>query len=94
MKTVKLGCLEDSVLAKIEASRDRELHFLRRDSFFWSVMAFLASVSTIIVTTAAVGLYVALEESNFSAANLFSALALLGQLTVCLSVFPVTIPIF
>ena len=57
-------------------------------------MAFLASVSTIIVATVTVGLYVAVEEVHFSAANIFTALALLGQLTVCLSVFPVTIPIF
>ena len=57
-------------------------------------MAFLASVSTIIVATVTVGLYVAVEEVHFSAANVFTALALLGQLTVCLSVFPVTIPIF
>ena len=56
-------------------------------------MAFLASVSTIIVATVTVGLYVAVEEVHFSAANIFTALALLGQLTVCLSVFPVTIPI-
>jgi ABC-type multidrug transport system fused ATPase/permease subunit len=94
MKTVKLGCLEDFMLGKINAARKMELRFLRRDSFFWSVMAFLASVSTIIVTTVTVGLYVALEEEHFSAADIFSALALLGQLTVCLSVFPVTIPIF
>ena len=91
MKTVKLNCLEEAQLAKIEAARNSELTFLRRDSFFWSVMAFLASVSTIIVSTVTVGLYVALEENTFSAANIFSALALLGQLTVCLSVFPVTI---
>ena len=57
-------------------------------------MAFLASVSTIIVATVTVGLYVVVEEVHFSAANIFTALALLGQLTVCLSVFPVTIPIF
>ncbi len=94
MKTVKLGCLEGVMLSRIEEARHLELKFLRRDSFFWSVMAFLASVSTIIVTTATVGLYVVLEEGSFTAANLFSALALLGQLTVCLSVFPVTIPIF
>eukprot|EP00095_Tigriopus_kingsejongensis_P009125 snap_masked-scaffold595_size129005-processed-gene-0.7 protein:Tk09125 transcript:snap_masked-scaffold595_size129005-processed-gene-0.7-mRNA-1 annotation:"cystic fibrosis transmembrane conductance regulator" len=94
MKTVKLGCLEEAMFDKIEDARNRELKFLRRDSFFWSIMAFLASVSTIIVTTVTVGLYVALEDTNFSAANIFSALALLGQLTVCLSVFPVTIPIF
>ncbi len=94
MKTVKLGCLEHVSLNKIESARRRELYYLRRDSFFWSVMSFLASVSTIIVTTAAVGLYVVLEDTNFSPADLFSALALLGQLTVCLSVFPVTVPIF
>ncbi len=94
MKTVKLGCLEDYMLSKIVTARARELRFLRRDSFYWSIMAFLASVSTIIVSTVTVGLYVALEDEHFSAANIFSALALLGQLTVCLSVFPVTIPIF
>ncbi len=94
MKSVKLGCLEEVMLSKIEEARNLELKFLRRDSFCWSIMAFLASISTVIVTTATVGLYVVLEEGSFSASNLFSALALLGQLTVCLSVFPVTIPIF
>jgi len=91
---VKLGCLENVMLKKIEEARSRELRYLRCDSFFWSIMAFLACVSTVVVTTATVGLYVAIEDHTFTAANLFSAMALLGQLTVCLSVFPVTVPIF
>ncbi len=94
MKTVKLGCLEHVSLKKIESARSQELCYLRKDSFFWSIMSFLASVSTIIMTTTAVWLYMVLEDTNFSPADLFSALALLGQLTVCLSVFPVTVPIF
>ena len=94
MKTVKLNLLEKWTLNKINLARNKELMYLRRDSFLWSAMSFLASISTVLVTTITVGLYVHLETQNFTAADLFTALALLSQLTVCLSVIPVTIPIF
>ena len=41
-----------------------------------------------------VGLYSGLETRVFTAGEMFTALALFNQLAVCLSVFPVTIPIF
>ena len=94
MKTVKLNCWEDFVRGRIEEERNRELKCLRKDSIFWSVMAFFASISTLFVTTITVGIFIGIEDHTFTAANLFTAMALFNQLTVCLSVFPVTIPIF
>ena len=40
-----------------------------------------------------VGLYSGLETRVFTAGEMFTALALFNQLAVCLSVFPVTLPI-
>ena len=40
------------------------------------------------------GIYSGLESEMFTAGQLFTALALFNQLAVCLSVFPVTVPIF
>ena len=40
------------------------------------------------------GIYTGVESEMFSAGELFTALALFNQLAVCLSVFPVTVPIF
>ena len=40
------------------------------------------------------GIYTSVESELFSAGELFTALALFNQLAVCLSVFPVTVPIF
>ena len=39
------------------------------------------------------GLYSGLETEMFTAGEMFTALALFNQLAVCLSVFPVTLPI-
>ena len=39
------------------------------------------------------GLYSGLETEMFTAGEIFTALALFNQLAVCLSVFPVTLPI-
>ena len=94
MKTVKLNCWEEFIQKRIQDERDKELRCLRRDSFYWSVMAFLAGISTLLVTTITIGIFIGIEEESFTAANLFTAMALFNQLTVCLSVFPVTIPIF
>ncbi|CAB4057871.1 ABCC9 [Lepeophtheirus salmonis] len=94
MKTVKLATMEEWALKRIRCARTKELIFLRRDSFLWSFMAFLASISTTLVTTLTLGLFVLLEDHNFTAADLFTSMALLSQLTVCLSVVPVTVPIF
>ena len=43
---------------------------------------------------AILGIYTGVESEMFSAGELFTALALFNQLAVCLSVFPVTVPIF
>ena len=40
------------------------------------------------------GIYAGVESEMFTAGELFTALALFNQLAVCLSVFPVTVPIF
>lgn len=94
MKTLKLNCWEHILLNRINEHRNKELKLLAKDSFFWSVMAFFASISTLLVTTITIGIYTGVEENTFSAAELFTALALFNQLAVCLSIFPVTVPIF
>jgi len=94
MKTLKLNCWEDLFLKRINGHRNKELKLLAKDSFFWSVMAFFASISTLLVTTITIGIYTGVESQAFSAAELFTALALFNQLAVCLSIFPVTVPIF
>ena len=94
MKTLKLNCWEHILLKRINRHRSRELKLLAKDSFFWSVMAFFASISTLLVTTITVGIYTGIEENTFTAAELFTALALFNQLAVCLSIFPVTVPVF
>ena len=94
MKTVKLNCWESLLLSRISEHRGRELRLLARDSFYWSVMAFFASISTLLVTTITIGIYTGLHTQNMTAAQLFTAMALFNQLAVCLSVFPVTVPLF
>ncbi len=95
MKTIRLSCLENLTIGTIKQARNEELKFLMRDSWLWSVMAFLASVSTLLVATLILGLWTVFTSgSDFDTANIFTTLALLSQLTVCLSVFPVTLPIY
>ena len=120
MKTLKLNCWEDIFLKRINQARGLELKLLVKDSFYWSVMAFLASISTLLVTTLTVGIFSGIEaryrqpdrsmayivqlnqrmmkkvsfSRTFTAAELFTAVALFNQLAVALSVFPVTVPIF
>ncbi len=62
MKSVKLGCLESVALRRLEDARRAELRHLRRDSFYWSAMAFLAGASSVVATAAAVGLHSWLSE--------------------------------
>ena len=52
----------------------------------------MTTISSITVCTP--GIYSGLESEMFTAGQLFTALALFNQLAVCLSVFPVTVPIF
>ena len=94
MKSVKLGCLEQIKLCQISEVRKRELKYLKKDSWLWSAMTFLASVSTLIVSVLVISLYALLESEPFKSEDIFTTLALLNQLTVCLSVLPVTLPIY
>ena len=94
MKTVKLNCLESLKLEQIHSVRKEELKCLNKDSFLWSCMTFLASISTLLVSALVIGLYGLLESKPFTSEDIFTTIALLNQLTVCLSVFPVTLPIY
>ena len=71
MKTLKLNCWEDLMLKRINGHRSQELKFLEKDSFFWVVMAFFASISTLLVTTITIGknmneLYKDIKINNLS----------------------------
>ena len=94
MKSVKLGCLEELKLNQISLVRKQELICLKKDSWLWSAMTFLASVSTLLVSVLVISLYALLEPEPFKSEDIFTTLALLNQLTVCLSVLPVTLPIY
>ena len=52
---IQLNCWEKIFLDRINIHRSKELKLLARDSFFWSVMAFFASISTLLVTTITIG---------------------------------------
>ena len=94
MKSVKLGCLEELKLNQISQVRKKELICLKKDSWLWSAMTFLASVSTLLVSVLVISFYALLESEPFKSEDIFTTLALLNQLTVCLSVLPVTLPIY
>ena len=51
----QLNCWENIFLDRINIHRNKELKLLAKDSFFWSVMAFFASISTLLVTTITIG---------------------------------------
>jgi ABC-type bacteriocin/lantibiotic exporter with double-glycine peptidase domain len=94
MKTVKLSCIESKILAGINTARSEELNYLKIDSYCWSGMTFLASVSTILMASIMIGIHTGLEnESMFTSGDIFTTLALFNQLAVCLSIFPVTLPV-
>ena len=60
----------------------------------WSLLAFLASVSTVVVIGILILIRVLVLGQEFSAAReLFPTLALLSQLSVVLSVVPLTAPV-
>lgn len=44
-------------MERINIHRRKELALLAKDSLFWSVMAFFASISTLLVTTITIGKY-------------------------------------
>ena len=56
MKTVKMSCIESKILAQIDEERSQELHFLKIDSFCWSGMTFLASISTVFMASTMMGI--------------------------------------
>ena len=94
MKTLKLNCQEFTKLEQISRIRQKELEYLSKDSWLWSIMTFVASVTTLLVSALVIGLYSLFEDHPFASGEIFTTLALLNQLTVCLSVLPVTLPIF
>ena len=57
MKTVKLSCIESKILERINEARSEELGFLKFDSYCWSGMTILASVSTILMASIMIGLH-------------------------------------
>ena len=81
-------------LNQISSVRKKELICLKKDSWLWSAMTFLASVSTLLVSVLVISFYALLESEPFKSEDIFTTLALLNQLTVCLSVLPVTLPIY
>ena len=94
MKTIKLSCIESKILDGINTARSEELNYLKVDSYCWSGMTFLASVSTILMASIMIGIHTGLEsESIFTSGDIFTTLALFNQLAVCLSIFPVTLPV-
>ena len=95
MKSLKLNCLEELKIRQITELREKELTYLKTDSWLWSIMTFIASTSTLLLSSLILGMYGLFEtqEDLLPTEDIFTILALLNQLTVCLSVFPVTLPI-
>ena len=75
---------------QISHQRDNELKYTYVESILWSLMAFVASTSTVL----AMGFLVLATESDkqLDSANIFTALALLGQLSAVLSSLPLKAP--
>ena len=55
LNTLQLNCWENLFIERINIHRKKELKLLAKDSFFWSVMTFFASISTLLVTTLTIG---------------------------------------
>ena len=56
MKTVKMSSIESKILDQINVERLEELNYLEIDSYCWSGMTFLASVSTILMASIMIGI--------------------------------------
>jgi ABC-type bacteriocin/lantibiotic exporter with double-glycine peptidase domain len=56
MKTVKMSSIESKILDQINVERLEELKYLEIDSYCWSGMTFLASVSTILMASIMIGI--------------------------------------
>ncbi|XP_043649909.1 ATP-binding cassette sub-family C member Sur isoform X2 [Drosophila teissieri] len=96
IKVIKLNAWDEVFLKKIQEARSKELKYLNKDATFWTLMAVLTHVATVLITFVTLGVYVWLhrdQEFDLNASRLFSSLALFQQLTVPLLIFPITVPI-
>ncbi|XP_033172790.1 ATP-binding cassette sub-family C member Sur [Drosophila mauritiana] len=96
IKVIKLNAWDEVFLKKIQEARRKELKYLNKDATFWTLMAVLTHVATVLITFVTLGVYVWLhrdQEFDLNASRLFSSLALFQQLTVPLLIFPITVPI-
>ncbi|EDV58465.2 ATP-binding cassette sub-family C member Sur [Drosophila erecta] len=96
IKVIKLNAWDEVFLKKIQEARRNELKYLNKDATFWTLMAVLTHIATVLITFVTLGVYVWLhrdQEFDLSASRLFSSLALFQQLTVPLLIFPITVPI-
>ena len=55
MKSLKLNCLEDLKIRQINELREKELVYLKTDSWLWSIMTFIASTSTLLLSSLILG---------------------------------------
>ncbi|XP_017872708.1 PREDICTED: ATP-binding cassette sub-family C member Sur-like, partial [Drosophila arizonae] len=96
IKIIKLNAWDEVFLRKIQAAREKELKYLKKDAMYWTLMTILTHICTVLITFVTLAVYVNLpheSRSNFDASHLFAALALFQQLTVPLLIFPITVPI-
>ncbi|XP_075149498.1 sulfonylurea receptor [Haematobia irritans] len=94
IKLIKLNAWDNVFIKKITEARQKELHYLNKDSLYWTLMTILTHISSVLITFVTLAVYVSSEEnSEITASRLFSALALFQQLTVPLLIFPITVPI-
>ena len=57
MKSLKLNCLEEWKIQQINEMREKEIKHLNVDSWLWSVMTFIASISTLLLSSMIFGFY-------------------------------------
>ncbi|KAH8374388.1 hypothetical protein KR200_009826 [Drosophila serrata] len=96
IKVIKLNAWDEVFLKKIQEARKNELKYLNKDATFWTLMAVLTHIATVLITFVTLGVYVWLQRDqdfDLNASRLFSSLALFQQLTVPLLIFPITVPI-
>nr|XP_043068593.1 ATP-binding cassette sub-family C member Sur [Drosophila bipectinata] len=96
IKVIKLNAWDEVFLKKIQVARSKELKYLNKDATFWTLMAVLTHIATVLITFVTLGVYVWLsrgESFDLNPSRLFSSLALFQQMTVPLLIFPITVPI-
>ncbi|XP_055381997.1 ATP-binding cassette sub-family C member Sur isoform X2 [Condylostylus longicornis] len=64
IKLIKLNAWEKVYRDKIGAARRKELKYLNKDSFYWTVMTFLTHLSSVLITFVTLAVYVKLETNN------------------------------